>query len=172
MTRSTSSVSRTGASPNPFHVDKRLGYRIAQVCCFALLCGACSPVRAQAKTTTVGNMPAPSAPLPTNTGPGSATPLFPPSGSDDPYRNTSFVQRRLLLARQAAEQARRQKRVVDDTDRLLALSTEYRNRVRDHGTPTADDARLLDDIRKLAKSVRERSLPVCTTTTTTGCASF
>lgn len=68
-----------------------------------------------------------------------------------------------LAARMAMQQAKgqntdRQKRLVNDTDRLLALATELKQQVdhTDKNTLSVDVIKKADEIEKLAHSVKER----------------
>ena len=80
---------------------------------------------------------------PYNTGPYSAYP-----GTD--------IDQRLEDSRTRAREADRQKRMVEDANRLVTLAARYRASVSEHGSPTTEDARLLVDMEKLARSVKER----------------
>ncbi len=77
--------------------------------------------------------------------------LNPTFSSVDPERDA-----RLEHLRDYTRAAERQKRMVDDANRLVALTTRYRASVSEHGKETAEDARLLLDIEKLARSVKDR----------------
>ncbi len=63
---------------------------------------------------------------------------------------------RIETLRSMARAAERQKRMVEDADRLVALTTRYREHMLEHGEKTPDDARLLLEIEKLARSVKDR----------------
>ena len=84
----------------------------------------------------------------------------PSSGSNAPFgANSPFppaYDDRLENSRAQARAAERQKRMVEDANRLVALTTRYRASVADHGTETIEDARMLLEIEKLARSVKDR----------------
>ncbi len=70
-----------------------------------------------------------------------------PESEQDLWRENSFHR---------ARETERQKRMVDDANRLVVLAARYRAGVSEHGSPTAEDARLLQDMEKLARSVKDR----------------
>ncbi|MFN2975906.1 hypothetical protein [Terriglobus aquaticus] len=85
----------------------------------------------------------------------------PPAGSlphpdaseeNDPFRNNPELRERLQKGR-ATE---RQRRIVDDANRLVVLTAQYRTALAAHGTATADDQKLLIQIEKLAREVKDR----------------
>lgn len=88
----------------------------------------------------------------------SASPEFPRPGAsrtaeeDDPFRTNAALRSRLEHSR-AGE---RQRRIVDDANRLVELTVQYRHAVDEHGTVTADDQKLLTQIEKLAREVKDR----------------
>ena len=45
---------------------------------------------------------------------------------------------------------------MDDANRLVALTAQYRKALDAHGTPTEDDQKLLAQIEKLARDVKDR----------------
>ena len=71
---------------------------------------------------------------------------------DDPLRDSPELRDRLQRGR-AAE---RQRRIVDDANRLVELTVQYRKALDAHGTATADDQKLLTQIEKLAREVKDR----------------
>ena len=103
----------------------------------SMLCG-------QAPAPQNGGFSVPSAQSP-GLGPG----RFPgdPDLQSDPVREYS---------RQRAREAERQRRIVDDANRLMKLTAQYRGDVERHGTVTADDEKLLLQIEKLAREVKDR----------------
>ncbi len=50
----------------------------------------------------------------------------------------------------------RQRRIVDDASRLVKLTAQYRSDVERHGAVTAEDEKLLLQIEKLAREVKDR----------------
>ena len=60
---------------------------------------------------------------------------------------------RCRLPRRSAE---RQRRIVDDANRLVALTAQYRKSLEAHATPNQDDQKLLMQIEKLARDVKDR----------------
>lgn len=70
----------------------------------------------------------------------------------DPFRNNPGMRERLERGRAAD----RQRRIVDDANRLVALTAQYRKALDAHGTPTDDDQKLLVQIEKLARDVKDR----------------
>lgn len=50
----------------------------------------------------------------------------------------------------------RKKRIVEDTNRLLQLTVQFRAEAQGHETLTVDDQKKLDEIAKLAHQVRDR----------------
>ena len=71
---------------------------------------------------------------------------------DDPFRDNPQLRDRLQRGRAAD----RQRRIVDDANRLVALTAQYRKALDAHGTPTDDDQKLLVQIEKLARDVKDR----------------
>ncbi len=69
------------------------------------------------------------------------------SPDEDPARENS---------RQRAREKERQKRIVDDANRLVQLTAQYRTAVEQHGSVTADDQKLLMQIERLAREVKDR----------------
>lgn len=59
-------------------------------------------------------------------------------------------------SRERARATERQKRMVEDANRLVALTKQYRDNVERQRGTTPEDARLLLDIQKLARSVKDR----------------
>lgn len=104
-----------------------------------LLLGSIAPLRAQMTTS----------PTPSQFPRGDAS-----RGPDeeDPFRNNPGLRDRLERSR-AAE---RQRRIVDDANRLVELTVQYRKALDAHGTATADDQKLLTQIEKLAREVKDR----------------
>ena len=74
-------------------------------------------------------------------------PRDPKNPLDDPD-----IEARLARIR-AKEQ---QKRIVEDANRLVALTARYRQALIGHGTPTVEDQKLLTEVEKLARSVKDR----------------
>lgn len=80
-----------------------------------------------------------------------------PGGKNDPFGDDrAALDERMEHSRERARQADRQKRMVDDANRLLALAVQYRTEVQTHGSPTPEDERLLAEMEKLARSVKDR----------------
>ncbi|WP_419806870.1 hypothetical protein [Terriglobus sp.] len=75
-----------------------------------------------------------------------------PGDEDDPFRDNPGLRERLRRSRAAD----RQRRIVDDANRLVALTAEYRKALDAHGTPTDNDQKLLVQIEKLARDVKDR----------------
>ncbi len=71
---------------------------------------------------------------------------------DDPLRDNPEMRDRLQKGRASD----RQRRIVDDANRLVALTAQYRKALDAHGTPTEDDQKLLAQIEKLARDVKDR----------------
>ena len=46
--------------------------------------------------------------------------------------------------------------MVDDANRLVLLTAQYREALQKHGTPTPEDAKLLAEMERLARSVKDR----------------
>lgn len=59
-------------------------------------------------------------------------------------------------SRQRTRELERQRRIVDDANRLVKLTAQYRNDVEHHGAVTAEDQKLLLQIEKLAREVKDR----------------
>ena len=64
----------------------------------------------------------------------------------------------MALQQAKGQNTDRQKRLVNDTDRLLALATELKQQVdrTDKNTLSVDVIKKADEIEKLAHSVKER----------------
>ncbi len=60
----------------------------------------------------------------------------------------------ILRAHARAEE--RQRRMVEDANRLVVLTAQYRASVTEHRGATAEDSKLLVNIEKLARSVKDR----------------
>ena len=90
----------------------------------------------------------------TGTNPGLSRPGMPHSGNeeDGPFRDNPELRERLQKGRAAD----RQRRIVDDANRLVALTAQYRTALEAHGNPTGDDQKLLAQIEKLAREVKDR----------------
>lgn len=126
-------------------MSKRTTYFLCLVASGLLLC----LTAAAQKSTPV--LPRPSSPTPStmqNTTPNVAHSPF------ELETNESDARMENLRARSRAED--RRKRMVEDANRLVALTARYRAAVEDHGKETPEDARLLLDIEKLARSVKDR----------------
>ena len=95
--------------------------------------------------TTPGHLGAPS----DNTGPNPANPGFPEVPGLPP---------RMVAAQERARNNERQKKLMADTDKLLALATELHADVArtDKNILSVDVVRRADEIEKLAHSVKER----------------
>lgn len=63
---------------------------------------------------------------------------------------------RLETLRNHARETERQKRMVDDANRLVVLAARYRASISEHGSATVEDTRLLLEMEKLARSVKDR----------------
>lgn len=50
----------------------------------------------------------------------------------------------------------RQRRIVDDANRLVELTSRYRKALQEHPTATPENQKLLADIEKLAREVKDR----------------
>lgn len=91
---------------------------------------------------------------------GNAPPSIPDGGpnfspgrpDEDPLREHPELRERMERSRAAD----RQRRIVDDANRLVALTAQYRRSVADHGTPTGEDGKLLVQIEKLARDLKDR----------------
>ncbi len=59
-------------------------------------------------------------------------------------------------SREVAREKDRQRRMVEDSSRLVKLTEQYRESVQKHGASTPEDARLLLDVERLARSVKDR----------------
>lgn len=70
---------------------------------------------------------------------------------EDPW-HTREMQEKLQRAREKD----RQKRMVDAANRLVELTAQYRKQVGAHGEATAEDQKLLFEIEKLARDVKDR----------------
>lgn len=99
---------------------------------------------------------------PSNTGASGSRPTIgsAPYGANSPYGetdgNTSEMERRLETARERAREVDRQKRMVEDANRLVALAARYRASLTEHEHATPEDARMLLEMEKLARSVKDR----------------
>lgn len=81
----------------------------------------------------------------------------PPGANHDPFGDDrAAIDEKLQHSRERAREADRQKRMVDDANRLLALALQYRTQVQKHGSATPEDERLLAEMEKLARSVKDR----------------
>ncbi len=60
----------------------------------------------------------------------------------------------ILRANARAEE--RQRRMVEDANRLVVLTAQYRASITEHRGATAEDSKLLLNIEKLARSVKDR----------------
>jgi hypothetical protein len=102
------------------------------------------------ETLSVGQMPQP--PLP----PSRQTPVIPPPGSGLPDFGPSNPKVEEQQAR--ARSTDRQKKLVADTEKLLALATELKTDVdkTNKDILSVDVIKKADEIEKLAHSVKER----------------
>ncbi len=75
-----------------------------------------------------------------------------PSLPGDDERDDSRLQEQARRGRNLM----RQQRMVDDANRLLALATQIREQIARHGEVTAEDQRRLQEIERLARSVKDR----------------
>lgn len=81
----------------------------------------------------------------------------PPGANSDPFRDEhTAIDEKLQHSRERAREVDRQKRMVDDANRLLALALQFQTQVQKHGSATPEDERLLADMEKLARSVKDR----------------
>ena len=71
---------------------------------------------------------------------------------NDPFREDPVLRDRLEKSRATD----RQRRIVDDANRLVSLTAQYRKSLEAHGTPTDEDQKLLAQIEKLARDVKDR----------------
>ena len=79
------------------------------------------------------------------------------SPKNDPFGDDrAALDQRLEISREHARELARQKRMVDDANRLLALAVQYRTQVQQHGSATPEDEKLLAEMEKLARSVKDR----------------
>ncbi len=122
----------------------------------ALGCGLCLGVGATALAQFGGQAGAGG--QPTVPGPASAgTPGFPNVRTKeglDPDKTDSP----LIAAQQRSRNTERQRRIEADTARLVELATELKEQLAkgDSGVSAAERAKELDEIARLAKSVRDR----------------
>ncbi len=78
----------------------------------------------------------------------------------DPFGNASkamdpaFIRMRALQEHRLREQNYRQ--MLQDADRIVALSREFETSARQHEKPTPDDLKKLQEIEKLSRGIRER----------------
>lgn len=86
-----------------------------------------------------------------------------PGSSPDPFGRPRGDDRDPFTEKLAEQQARnrntdRQKRLVEDTEKLLSLATELKQQVdkTDRNTLSVDVIKKADEIEKLAHSVKER----------------
>ncbi len=89
---------------------------------------------------------------------GSSTVPRSASGNGVPFGDVPESENDLRLEnlRNRAREADRQKRMVDDANRLVVLAARYRASISEHGSVTAEDTRLLLEMEKLARSVKDR----------------
>jgi len=85
-------------------------------------------------------------------------PLFPGQPSPLGVNSESGIPPRMAAAAARARENDRQKRLVSDSDKLLALATELHTEVArtDKNILSVDVIRRADEIEKLAHSVKER----------------
>lgn len=86
------------------------------------------------------------------TNPGLPRPGLSRGDEDDPFRNNPGLRERMEKSRALD----RQRRMVDDANRLVGLTAQYQKALEAHGTPTGDDQKLLAQIEKLARDVKDR----------------
>lgn len=80
-----------------------------------------------------------------------------PGAKNDPFgEDRAALDQKLEHSRERARELDRQKRMVDDANRLLALAVQYRTQVQEHGSATPEDERILAEMEKLARSVKDR----------------
>ncbi|HEV2274521.1 MAG TPA: hypothetical protein VGR96_10165 [Acidobacteriaceae bacterium] len=86
--------------------------------------------------------------------PGFPAPILPGGPDEQHDRAMEQMQKRLATLRNRE----RQKEIVQDTDKLLALAAELKNSVAkgSRERASADDIKRMDEIAKLAKNVRDR----------------
>ena len=82
---------------------------------------------------------------------------FPSTSNGNQAQEDPFKENAESKSRQARE-IERQKRIVSDTERLLALANELKIEVASSGaaTPTPSMLRKMDEIEKLAHNVKEK----------------
>ena len=59
-------------------------------------------------------------------------------------------------SRELARDKERHRKIVEDSNRLVKLTEQYRESVQRHGAATPEDAKLLLDVERLARSVKDR----------------
>ncbi len=86
--------------------------------------------------------------------PGFPAPIVPGAPDEQRDRVMEQMQRRLAMLRNRE----RQKEIVRDTDKLLALAAELKSSVAKSSReqPSGDDLKKMDEIAKLAKNVRDK----------------
>ena len=84
-------------------------------------------------------------------------PASPLPGATDQHEDDAMAAR-MAIQQAKGQNVERQKKLVNDTDRLLALATELKQQVSksDKNTLSVDVIRKADEIEKLAHSVKER----------------
>lgn len=121
---------------------------------------ACTAVVAWTLTVSVGaqrnsRIPPPSPSVPQQGVPQAPVPGMTPLGEDDSMaERTSHIQHE----QEKARNDERQKKLIADTDKLLALATELKANVdkSDKNTMSVDVIRKAEEIEKLARSVKEK----------------
>ena len=108
-----------------------------------------------AQKSTTPTLPGSGASVGQRSGAGSS-----PYGANSPYgaaeSDSSEMDHRLEHSRARAREADRQKRMVEDADRLVALAARYRASITEHEHATPEDTRMLLEMEKLARSVKDR----------------
>jgi hypothetical protein len=100
--------------------------------------------------------PAPTRPIGSVGTTGTSTNNNPP-GAYSPYgTDIPEADQRGEILREHARAEERQRRMVEDANRLVVLTERYRASISEQRGSNAEDAKLLLDIQKLARSVKDR----------------
>ncbi len=83
---------------------------------------------------------------------GSATPPVHGAPDLDDFNDSPLTHHRLEIARKME----RRRRMVDDANRLLALTRQFQSDVGGHSELTEADLKRLDEIARLARSVKDQ----------------
>jgi hypothetical protein len=125
------------------------------VLCAALLAlSICAPAQKSSSSSGTGGHPAPMpAPTPVRS---NGSPSYNPiaaGGFNSPFFNMGMSSPEQVTVYNRLQRQERHKRVVKDTERLVALTSEYQHALTEQGQ-TAETDRKLREIEKLAREVR------------------